>query len=76
MRTTFEDRQLLRSELDRVRNLLIAEFAFELSARTVTRHVCVAHQELAGMGLTAERTVAAESMARGRLAALRRAAYV
>ena len=71
MSTTFETRQHARDELAGIRTRLVAEFAFQLPAGTVVRHVGHAHRELADMGVRAGLPHAVEAMARKRLTLLR-----
>lgn len=70
-RTRGQDaRQATHRELDEVSAGLIAEFADRVLAGTVLRCVAQAREELARAGVSAGLAVAAEAMARIRLAAL------
>lgn len=71
--STFEARQHLRTEVERIGNRLIAEYAHVLPAGTVARHVRLAREELSGMGVQAGLPVALEAMVRRRLRDLQRA---
>jgi hypothetical protein len=73
--STFEARQHLRGEVERVRDRLIAEFAYVVPAGTVARHVRQAREELSGMGVRAGLPVALEAMVRKRLGELQRVSY-
>ena len=75
MTSTFEARQHLRAEVERVRDRLTAEYAYLLPAGTVARHVHVAREELTRMGVRAGLPVALEAMVRKRLGDLHASAY-
>ena len=66
----FEARRAARSEILAVTEALIAQFAGVVPAGTVIRHVAVAREHLLAAGVRAGLAVAAEAMARGRLAQL------
>jgi hypothetical protein len=73
--STFEARQHLRAEVERVRTKLVAEYAYVVPAGTVARHVQQAREELVGMGVRAGLAVALEAMVRKRLGELEAVSY-
>lgn len=75
MTSTFEARQRLRAEVERVRDRLIAEYAYVVPAGTVSRHVWLAREELGAMGVRAGLAVALEAMVRKRIDDLHAVAY-
>lgn len=73
--STFEARQHLRAEVERVRHRLTAEYAYVVPAGTVAQLVRQAREELAAMGVRAGLPVALEAMVRKRLSDLRTVVY-
>lgn len=68
--TSYEIRQTARDELMTVSETLIAEFAGQVAAGTVIRHLALAREQLLADGVRAGIAVAAETMARMRLSGL------